>query len=198
MCAPGAPAARNGRCGGFIPFLHETWDLYSRSNLGRRSVETMALTLPPAAHRLTWVLHALALGLGLSFAAMFFDKSLFSWHPTLMALGYLLFLTEGIVTASEAHSIVQHAEHSRGSQRQRSDIWTSVAGHRQLSSASCRGRARGSGSAASSICILHTPRGDGLKHRAYWAGAGGGLCLGRPAFDEDCHEGCHGGQQAQL
>jgi hypothetical protein len=50
-----------------------------------------------------WVLttvHLLALLLALSIPLYFFDwATLFTWHPTLMALAFLGFMTEGVVTA---------------------------------------------------------------------------------------------------
>ena len=53
--------------------------------------------------RMRWVLttvHLLALLLALSIPLYLFNwPTLFTWHPTLMALAFLGFMTEGVVTA---------------------------------------------------------------------------------------------------
>lgn len=39
--------------------------------------------------------HALSIGIAASMAAKFYNGSLFSWHPTLMALGFVAFMAIG-------------------------------------------------------------------------------------------------------
>ena len=43
--------------------------------------------------------HGLAAAVPISVAYALFNGSLFSWHPTLMSLGYLAFMAEGVLTA---------------------------------------------------------------------------------------------------
>ena len=52
--------------------------------------------------RMRWLLtsiHLLVLLLALSIPVAIFNGTLFSWHPTLMALAFLGFMTEGVTTA---------------------------------------------------------------------------------------------------
>lgn len=44
-------------------------------------------------------IHALALLCSLSIPVATFNGTLFSWHPTLMALAFLGFMAEGVVTS---------------------------------------------------------------------------------------------------
>ncbi|KAK9861801.1 hypothetical protein WJX84_007059 [Apatococcus fuscideae] len=43
--------------------------------------------------------HGLAVALPTCVAVVLFNGTLFSWHPTLMSLGYLSFMVEGVLTA---------------------------------------------------------------------------------------------------
>ena len=52
--------------------------------------------------RMRWLLtsiHLLVFLLALSIPVAIFNGTLFSWHPTLMALAFLGFMTEGVTTA---------------------------------------------------------------------------------------------------
>lgn len=55
--------------------------------------------LPSVVAKLNLLLHASVALVSLSIAFVLFDKSLFSWHPLFMSLGYLLFMTEGLISA---------------------------------------------------------------------------------------------------
>ena len=53
-------------------------------------------------HRMRWLLttiHVLVFLLALSIPVAIFNGTLFSWHPTLMSLAFLGFMTEGVTTA---------------------------------------------------------------------------------------------------
>jgi hypothetical protein len=43
--------------------------------------------------------HALAFACALSIPVAIFNGTLFSWHPTLMALGFLGLMSEGVLTS---------------------------------------------------------------------------------------------------
>lgn len=49
--------------------------------------------------RLSVLLHGSTISLSLSIAFSLFDSSLFSWHPLFMSLGFILFMTEGVMSA---------------------------------------------------------------------------------------------------
>lgn len=45
------------------------------------------------------LVHSMAVLVPISIAYALFTGSLFSWHPTLMSLGYTAFMAEGVLTA---------------------------------------------------------------------------------------------------
>jgi len=49
--------------------------------------------------RLTTVLHGSVVIVALSLACCLFDGSLFAWHPALMSVGYIIFMSEGVLSA---------------------------------------------------------------------------------------------------
>lgn len=53
--------------------------------------------LPEAVGRLTLALHASVVAVALSLAFVLFDNSLFAWHPVFMAIGFLIFMSEGVL-----------------------------------------------------------------------------------------------------
>ena len=67
----------------------------------------MSSCLPASVSWLTFLLHVLAVLTSLSMAVAFFDKTLFSYHPTLMALGFLLFHAESIISAVHFRGLVR-------------------------------------------------------------------------------------------
>ncbi|PNW82466.1 hypothetical protein CHLRE_06g280100v5 [Chlamydomonas reinhardtii] len=50
-------------------------------------------------NRLTLALHASVALVALSIAFVLFDNSLFAWHPAFMSIGYIVFMTEGLIAA---------------------------------------------------------------------------------------------------
>ncbi len=55
--------------------------------------------LPAIVEKLNILLHISVVLVSLSIAFLLFDNSLFSWHPMFMSIGYLLFMTEGLLSA---------------------------------------------------------------------------------------------------
>ena len=64
----------------------------------------MALKLSRSA--VTRVVHVLLLAISLTMAFVLYRPTLFAWHPTCMAFGYILFMAEGLVAAIA----IRHAE----------------------------------------------------------------------------------------
>lgn len=55
--------------------------------------------LPAFIGQLNILIHAAAILISLSIAFALFDNTLFAWHPLFMSVGYLLFMTEGLMSA---------------------------------------------------------------------------------------------------
>ncbi|EFJ53321.1 hypothetical protein VOLCADRAFT_120257 [Volvox carteri f. nagariensis] len=49
--------------------------------------------------RLTLALHCTVACVALSIAFVLFDNTLFAWHPAFMSIGYIVFMTEGLIAA---------------------------------------------------------------------------------------------------
>mmetsp|Transcript_30061 Transcript_30061/g.66602 ORF Transcript_30061/g.66602 Transcript_30061/m.66602 type:complete len:240 (+) Transcript_30061:50-769(+) len=54
---------------------------------------------PPIVPKLTMALHVSVILVALSMAFSLFDTKLFGWHPVFMSLGYILFMTEGLISS---------------------------------------------------------------------------------------------------
>ena len=55
--------------------------------------------MPQIVGQLNTLLHISAVLMALSIAFLLFDSTLFAWHPLFMSIGYLLFMTEGLLSA---------------------------------------------------------------------------------------------------
>lgn len=62
----------------------------------------LVVTMPSAAMKQV-ATHALLLGVPASVVAVFYNGSLFGWHPALMSASYLAVMGEGILTAKAAY-----------------------------------------------------------------------------------------------
>lgn len=54
--------------------------------------------------------HVLVVAVSLTLSFAQFDNSLFAWHPIFMSLGYILFMTEGVLSALSFRSLEGGAE----------------------------------------------------------------------------------------
>lgn len=59
----------------------------------------------PRSMKTFYSIHALVILVVLSLVGVLFNGTLFSWHPALMSLGYLGFMTEGVVAAIKFRSL---------------------------------------------------------------------------------------------
>ena len=55
---------------------------------------------------LTTTIHVLVIGCAVSIPVAIFNGTLFSWHPTLMAVAFLGFMAEGVLTSVSFRSLV--------------------------------------------------------------------------------------------
>ncbi|GAX81977.1 hypothetical protein CEUSTIGMA_g9405.t1 [Chlamydomonas eustigma] len=68
-------------------------------SLNINNVDNATPKLPPIVAKLTLAIHVSTAVISLSLAFLLFDSSLFSWHPLFMSIGYILFMSEGVVSS---------------------------------------------------------------------------------------------------
>ncbi|GLI61584.1 hypothetical protein VaNZ11_004000 [Volvox africanus] len=73
---------------------------------------TPSVVTKPTQHRiigrLTLALHCVVACVALSIAFILFDNTLFAWHPAFMSIGYVVFMTEGLIAAIHFRQIDGH------------------------------------------------------------------------------------------